>query len=544
GGLYGTDNGANEGFGDASISSTQTIPAQNVEDEVVRLFDGHYYGHPNRNRGRYFTRENTYHFPTDSPEEGLYTSPLALVTSSSNGIDQYRATTFDSALRSNLLVQKWNGPLFNLKLSPNGLSVVDVGILSNFILALDILASPGGSLVHLSYTGNSLLIRHPNDATTKPMQAYDIFPWRGKAGYPFVIGGFGFGNIENTSVKIGGFQADLSYVSSKRIKGSIPTAISPSSNLLDIEVSSAGKASVIKSGFRYLLSPGEGTGVWNSHTDLPVSLGEVAAGIIDGRLFIVGEGSDDTFAFDFATGTWTTLAQRPFHGHHHAAEVYDGNLYLIGGLEHGSEGKVQIYDPKSDTWSLGADLPLATGSGSSALIEGKIYYGGGIFSNSITVPYSFVYDPKLDQWSQIADMPVGRNHAASISDGSKWYIFGGRGNGSGDGNYVAEGFDDVQIYDPASNSWEWNYDPGSLIPALPQKRGGMGKAVFFQGEFYIFGGETTPQGSGQVAGNVYDRVDVYNPTTNSWRLDAPMSFPRHGIFPLLYNDRILLPGGD
>jgi hypothetical protein len=136
-------------------------------------------------------------------------------------------------------------------------------------------------------------------------------------------------------------------------------------------------------------------------------------------------------------------------------------------------------------------------------------------------------------------MPIGRNHAAAGTDGQKFYIFGGRDGGNG----TRVGFDDVQIYNPATDTWEWSGDPGSTIPPLPQKRGGMGKAPYYGGEFYVMGGETTNQGTGQVAGNVYNRVDVYNPVSRTWRLETPMPTARHGIFPVVADGEILVAGG-
>jgi N-acetylneuraminic acid mutarotase len=70
----------------------------------------------------------------------------------------------------------------------------------------------------------------------------------------------------------------------------------------------------------------------------------------------------------------------------------------------------------------------------------------------------------------------------------------------------------------------------------------MGKAVFFRGEFYVFGGETLDDPDANP-NNVYDRVDVYNPATNSWRLEATMPNARHGIFPVLYQGHMFLAGG-
>lgn len=282
---------------------------------------------------------------------------------------------------------------------------------------------------------------------------------------------------------------------------------------------------------------------WSSAAPLPVALGEVAGGIVAGKLYVVGEGSTATFAYDIATETWTSsgLATRPYPGTHHAAEVVDGKLYLFGGLGGGSEGKVQIYDPATDTWTEGAPMPFAAGSSSSAVIGNQVYVAGGIVGSSTTTQAAR-YDPATDTWHAIAPMPQGRNHAAAESDGTKMYVFGGRGPGSGDGNVVANGFDTVQIYDPATDSWESSLDPASTLAPLPQARGGMGTAVYAGGEFWVMGGETL-DGAGATADHVYDRVDIYNPVTNSWRAGPPMPTARHGIYPVLDGTRIRVVGG-
>ncbi len=71
----------------------------------------------------------------------------------------------------------------------------------------------------------------------------------------------------------------------------------------------------------------------------------------------------------------------------------------------------------------------------------------------------------------------------------------------------------------------------------------MGKAPFFGDEFYVMGGETTSAGTGQVAGNVYNRVDVYNPFTQTWRLETNIPTARHGIAPVAVDGRIMVAGG-
>jgi N-acetylneuraminic acid mutarotase len=281
---------------------------------------------------------------------------------------------------------------------------------------------------------------------------------------------------------------------------------------------------------------------WRPAAPLPDAIGEVAGGVIDGSLYLVGEGSDRTFRYDLARDTWDTLAAvRPATGHHHAAEVFDGRLWLFGGIGRNSAGLVQIYEPRSRQWEVGPPMPFKAGSSASALIGGRFFVAGGIVGNK-TTDAAAVLDPSTMAWRSIAPMPRPRNHAASGTDGERFYVFGGRGPGSGDGNVVANGYDDVQIYDPRTDAWSVSDgSPGAPLP-LPQARGGMGKAVWLDGEFWIIGGETE-NGPGATNDRVYARVDVYNPATNRWRTGPPMRTPRHGIFPILHDGHIVVGGG-
>jgi N-acetylneuraminic acid mutarotase len=288
-------------------------------------------------------------------------------------------------------------------------------------------------------------------------------------------------------------------------------------------------------------------GTWQTGPPLPIATSEVSTGVINGVLYLVGGGTTSTLAatlaYDLNTGLWRSdLAPRQYLGDHHAAEVINGKLYLFGGLNvygpNVAAGKVQIYNPVTNSWSLGASMPWAAGSVSTAYIKGKVYAAGGIVGQN-TVDMAAAYDPAANTWTPIASMPVGRNHTAAGTDGQKLYIFGGRTGR----NATTIGFNDVQIYDPVSNAWQWSGQPGSTIPPLPQARGGMGKAAHYGNEFYVMGGETTNQGTGQVAGNVYNRVDVYNPFSKTWRLETPMPTARHGIFPVVGDGKILVAGG-
>src|SRR5260370_25293738 len=134
-------------------------------------------------------------------------------------------------------------------------------------------------------------------------------------------------------------------------------------------------------------------------------------------------------------------------------------------------------------------------------------------------------------------MAQGRNPTGGAPDGSLLFVLGGRTGA----NVVANGFDTVQVYDPVADAWT-STESGSGLAPLPGARGGMGKAVFWGGEFYILGGETL-NGSLATPPNVYNRVDIYNPTTNTWRLGPVLPTGRHGIFPLFQSGRIYVAAG-
>jgi Kelch motif protein/galactose oxidase-like protein len=128
-------------------------------------------------------------------------------------------------------------------------------------------------------------------------------------------------------------------------------------------------------------------------------------------------------------------------------------------------------------------------------------------------------------------MPAGRHHAAGGSDGSRLFVIGGRTGP----NTLSAGTDDVQVFDPATGTWDWDKLPASTLPAAPAPRGGTGPAIWWQGQLYVFGGSTT--------GTVLGRVDVLDPAAGTWRAEARLPTPRRGLWPALFQGRIVLAGG-
>ncbi len=541
--LYATDNGPNIGFGLASLSLTSQGPDPYDDDELNLVELGNYYGSPNRSRGRTDARQGVYyaglHGPPSIPDT-LF-QMIAWLPPSSDGIDEYRADTFAGLIRGNLIVQEYQSKLRRVVLKADGRGTLGQAVIEPNTLGLGCVTGPGGAIISLDYQGAEIEVFEADDLSPLEMVVHDIFPWRAPAsgGAPFVISGRGLGTLGTTSVTIGGLPATLTEVSWGRIRGLVPTQPNPTPTLLDVVVTVGGTQDTLTQAFRYLLGPGNEPGRWESLASVGTAIGEVAAGVISGTMYLVGEGSSTTFAYNLQNRQWLSNKATRIHlGHHHSAEVVGGKLYLIGGIGGGSEGRVQIYDPVANSWTSGADMPWSGGSVCTAVIGGQIYAAGGIVS-TFTVANCAVYDPVANTWTAKAAMPDGgRNHTATATDGSKMYVFGGRRGG----NFVANGYDSLMVYDPLANTWTWSGGGGSTLAPLPEARGGMGKALWLRGEFYVFGGETLDDPDANANG-VYDRVDVYDPLANTWRSERPMPNPRHGIFPVLYQGHVFLAGG-
>lgn len=266
---------------------------------------------------------------------------------------------------------------------------------------------------------------------------------------------------------------------------------------------------------------------WVTLDSAPGAMGEVGGAVVNDVLYIFGFPDAKVNAFDLVRGRWRALnatAPRLYADDHHSVQSFRGKLYVLGGLRGGSEGKVQIYDPSANQWTAGPDMPWPAGACSSAIVGDRIVVFGGLINQETrSVGNCGFFDPAQLRWSNCSALVFPHNHMAGGTDGTSVYTFGGRGGGS---------FNTVQKFDVAGNKWT------SLTAVLPDGgRAGMGAAPFFDGEFYVMGGE------GGTSIQFHDRVDIFNPTTGVWRAGPPLPQKRHGIAPIAYNGSIYVACG-
>lgn len=287
---------------------------------------------------------------------------------------------------------------------------------------------------------------------------------------------------------------------------------------------------------------------WDLWRQLPTALGEVSSAIVGDNLYVLGEGSRNTFAYNLnqRDGEWLKVAQRPIQGHHHAVATLNGDLFLIGGIpvsnKPGDKGgsKVQVYSPTANRWVEAGwpDVPYGAylGAVSAVVMDGRIRVCGGLNFHPDALwrknsAGCAVLDPATRTWSMFASLPVAVNHQAAGTNGDKMYIFGGRMQNH---QMAANGMAKVQIYDPATNQWTLSKEK------MLFGRGGHGYAPFILGHFYIFGGEETKK-TVSTYDDVYPQVHAFDPSSERWTKQYPdMPVPVHGCYPVADTQRGLI----
>jgi hypothetical protein len=61
-------------------------------------------------------------------------------------------------------------------------------------------------------------------------------------------------------------------------------------------------------------------------------------------------------------------------------------IYILGGIELFASGGNQVYDPTTDSWSTGADMPTARGRLGVAVVNDILFAIGGTGENYLEPP--------------------------------------------------------------------------------------------------------------------------------------------------------------
>jgi len=272
----------------------------------------------------------------------------------------------------------------------------------------------------------------------------------------------------------------------------------------------------------------------------PVRRHEAAFIRVDEKFYLLGgRGIRPISIYDTETGGWSKGSEPPIEMHHFQPVVYDNKIYCISAMTGGWPNEtptthVYIYDPVTDAWSKGDEIPeeRRRGSTGNVLHKGKIYIACGIKNGHIGDHKTWmdVYDPATGKWEVLADAPRARDHFQAVLVDGKIAAPAGRNTGIEPDEPFGGTIAEVDVYDIASNPWK------TLPNNLPTTRAGNA-AILFEGEILVVGGESTTQEKAHA------EVEALNLETSKWRALPSLIEGRHGTGLLEYEEAIYIASG-
>src|SRR5438105_2088597 len=211
-------------------------------------------------------------------------------------------------------------------------------------------------------------------------------------------------------------------------------------------------------------------GAWGTKPAMPDGRYGSGAGAINSTLVSGGGGPTaggnigTTEIYDLTNDMWSTGADMPTAVSFPASVVYSGKLYVFGGdtIVSGTKtpsNRVQIYDPGTNSWTNGANMPIARTASTAGVLDGKIYVADGATSSGATNIVQ-VYDPVTDMWSSATSAPTARFFVSGATFDNQFLVAGG-----GALEAFAAG---LKINDSVTGTGknQWDYDPSWSTPAI------------------------------------------------------------------------------
>lgn len=232
---------------------------------------------------------------------------------------------------------------------------------------------------------------------------------------------------------------------------------------------------------------------------------------------------------------WRERAPLPEPRAGYMAGVISGRLVIVGGSYWERKRKVwtdrvDVFNPRENRWKASTPMPEPRSDAASVVLANVLYVFGGGSKNEARSDALVLRDGK---WRQVADarLPEPRLYSVAIACRDSIYVIGGLRK-AGD-------------YSTVSNDlWEWNpKEPRKgwrLLPSLPGPGRISHAATELGGRIYVFAGAT-----GNGANGVRNLNDAYqfNPRNLAWNRLPDLTVARRCWWAVSLRDKVLLLGG-
>jgi N-acetylneuraminic acid mutarotase len=247
-------------------------------------------------------------------------------------------------------------------------------------------------------------------------------------------------------------------------------------------------------------------GDWRTHAPLPVARTEVAATAFGDEIVVAGgfvESGGSTRRVDFyepSSDTWRSGPELPAGVNHAAATVARGRLYVLGG--YGAERSAFVLS--GNDWKT-LSLPSPRAAAGAAGVRGTVYVVGGVGENG-NARSMLAYETRTGRWRTLPG-PRPRQHLAVAATRGRIYAIAGRTSG------LNTNFTLVESWAPGEKRWRRE-------APVPEARGGTGAAAI---------GSTIVSVGGEAPGGTVRSVYAYDVVRRRWRRLTDLPTPRHGL---------------
>ena len=239
-------------------------------------------------------------------------------------------------------------------------------------------------------------------------------------------------------------------------------------------------------------------------------------------------------------------------------------LYAVGGRNHnGILDVMEMYDPRTKTWSIGPPMKETRRNMGVTTLGGKLIVLGGENNNFTILKSVEMYDPKKEIWTTsssssssssgsvtISSMNTARQSFGACSLDGKLYVVGGI-------NSQGTHLNTMEIFDPTTN--EWTAGPSMSTPHIC-----IGNSVTtYQGRIYVVDTgssvrptttTTTASSNESSSNNSSNRspnsnsssggVEIFDPSTQEWSFGPALNGnPRLSLGSCVYENELYAVGG-
>ncbi|XP_018585149.1 kelch-like protein 23 [Scleropages formosus] len=200
------------------------------------------------------------------------------------------------------------------------------------------------------------------------------------------------------------------------------------------------------------------------------------------------------------------------------------SMYIIGGYYWHPLSEIHVWDPVTDTWMNGKDMPDHMRESYSVTVLGpNIYVTGGYRTDTIeALDTMWIYNSDCDEWEEGCPMIDARYYHCSVALHGCIYAIGGYRGGA-----PAR---ETEFYDPLKRKW---FAVAKMVQGV-----GNATACVLHDTIYVTGGHYGYRGS-----CTYEKIQTYRTDLNEWSIVTISPHPEYGLCSVSLNNMLYLVGG-